>query len=71
MSNDIEIQMLAVEYRVRAEKAEAELARLRAALTDMAEGDCAYGDGCPTFGSRHGRCFTCRATEALKGGRSS
>ena len=43
-----------------------ENARLRAALSDFAEGDCEYGDGCPTFGSRHGKCIPCRAHESLR-----
>lgn len=43
----------------------AENERLRRALEDMAEGDCEYGDGCPTFGSRHGRCVPCKAHLAL------
>lgn len=32
---------------------------------DTAEGDCEYGDGCPIFGSRHGRCVRCQAVAAL------
>ena len=32
---------------------------------NMAEHDCAYGDNCPTFGSRHGRCTGCAARAAL------
>lgn len=32
---------------------------------DMAEHDCTYGDNCPTFGSRHGKCIGCLAREAL------
>jgi len=31
----------------------------------VAEGDCHYGDACPTFGSRHGKCVVCQAREAL------
>lgn len=38
---------------------------LRSALSDLAEGDCSYGDGCPAFGSRHGQCCSCKAREAL------
>lgn len=41
--------------------------RLRAALEDIAERDCSYGDGCPDFaGTRHGQCIACKAREALK-----
>lgn len=32
---------------------------------DMAEGDCHYGDNCPVFNSKHGRCYACKAKEAL------
>ena len=31
----------------------------------VVEGDCHYGDACPTFGSRHGKCVVCQAREAL------
>jgi len=31
----------------------------------VAEGDCHYGDSCPTFGSRHGKCVVCQAREAV------
>ena len=44
-----------------------EVERLRSALTDFADQDCAYGDDCPTFGTRHGRCIGCKARRALKG----
>jgi hypothetical protein len=36
------------------------------ALEDLAEGDCHYGDGCPTFGSRHGTCTSCKARKAIE-----
>jgi len=39
--------------------------RLRDVLKGFAEHDCAYGDGCPVFGGRHGRCTSCIAREAL------
>ena len=39
--------------------------RYRSALEAIAEGDCSYGDECPTFGSRHGQCLPCQAREAL------
>lgn len=42
----------------RAEKAEA-------ALRDLADLDCSYGDGCPPFGTGHGQCVGCKAREAL------
>ena len=44
---------------------DAEIARLRESLEGIAEGDCSYGDQCPTFGSRHGTCVSCRARAAL------
>lgn len=34
-------------------------------MRDIAEHECAYRDGCPTFGSRHGQCTGCKAREAL------
>lgn len=40
--------------------------RLREALQDIAEYDCVYGDGCPTFGTNHGQCHGCVAREALE-----
>ena len=36
------------------------------ALEDLAEGDCYYGDDCPTFGSRHGTCTSCKARKAIE-----
>ncbi len=36
------------------------------ALEEDAEESCAYGDGCPTVGTRHGTCRACRARRALK-----
>ena len=61
---------------LRHEKKRDEEARMRDALerrveaaesvlADIAEGDCAYGDDCPTFGSRHGTCTRCVAHKAL------
>ena len=38
---------------------------LRGTMEDFAEHDCTYGDGCPPFGSRHGRCTGCIARTAL------
>jgi hypothetical protein len=43
----------------------AALETLRSFASDMAEGDCEYGDNCPTFGTRHGSCDPCRARAAL------
>lgn len=42
--------------------------RLEAVLRDFADADCEYGDNCPPFGTRHGRCVGCKARAALKGG---
>jgi hypothetical protein len=34
-------------------------------VQELADEDCSYGDNCPTFGSRHGKCKYCRAREVL------
>lgn len=34
-------------------------------VQELADEDCAYGDNCPTFGSRHGRCLRCKAVSVL------
>ncbi len=34
-------------------------------VEEAAEPDCFYGDGCPPFGSRHGKCNGCKARDAL------
>lgn len=40
--------------------------KMAATLRDFADGDCEYGDNCPTHGgSRHGTCTSCRARAAL------
>lgn len=62
-------------WRERCNKAEQKVDDLRAKLAraegvvghmrDIAEHECAYRDGCPTFGSRHGQCTGCKAREAL------
>jgi len=41
-------------------------ARMRQALEEIAEGDCAYGDDCPESVTSHYQCDFCRAREALK-----
>jgi predicted nucleic acid-binding Zn-ribbon protein len=38
----------------------------RAALLDLAERRCAYGDGCPMVDDKHGRCIGCKARAALE-----
>lgn len=43
----------------------AEVRRLTAVVEGFAEHDCAYGDGCPPFGTRHGCCVGCQARRAL------
>ena len=40
----------------------------KAFIAGLAEGDCGYGDNCPVFGSRHGRCVHCLAREVLEEG---
>lgn len=37
-------------------------------LQELADEECGYGDDCPTFGSRHGKCVRCKAREALNHG---
>lgn len=38
----------------------------REALQDIAEHECAYGDGCPSnAGTRHGECVPCTAKKSL------
>lgn len=44
----------------------AEVERLREVLLDFADRDCSYGDNCPPFGTRHGRCDGCKARAALE-----
>jgi len=52
-------------------EARAEVERLREALQEIAEGDCYYGDNCPSnAGTRHGTCTECKARQALKEGES-
>jgi hypothetical protein len=37
---------------------------LKQFASDLAEGDCEYGDNCPK-GCRHGVCYSCQARKAL------
>jgi len=37
---------------------------LKQFASDLAEGDCDYGDNCPK-GTRHGVCYSCQARKAL------
>ena len=37
---------------------------LKQFASDLAEGDCEYGDNCPK-GTRHGVCYSCQARKAL------
>lgn len=46
----------------------ARVERLRGYVNDMAEHDCAYGDGCVST-ARHGRCVGCSARIASEAGR--
>ena len=60
-------------WMARALDAERELAALektsaalREFVIDEAEGDCAYGDNCPSnAGTRHGTCRSCKARQTL------
>lgn len=45
----------------------ARVERLRGYVNDMAEHDCAYGDGCVST-ARHGRCVGCSARRASEAG---
>jgi len=40
----------------------------KSVLEGISEGDCSYGDNCPEFGTRHGRCVSCIAKSALRDG---
>ena len=41
------------------------VAQLEAFAREYAEEPCHYGDNCPDFGRRHGRCLRCMARLAL------
>lgn len=43
-----------------------ENARLRDFAQGFADEPCHYGDDCPPFGARHGRCLNCRARAAME-----
>jgi hypothetical protein len=48
------------------EAAVKELAGLREFVDEEAEGDCHYGDNCPSnAGTRHGTCRSCKARQVL------
>jgi hypothetical protein len=34
-------------------------------VQELADDECKYNDGCPVFGSNHGRCISCKARAAL------
>ena len=34
-------------------------------VQELAEEECLYNDGCPVFGSNHGRCLICKAKDVL------
>lgn len=46
-------------------KLETQVKDLKQFVTELAEDDCSYGDNCPTFGSRHGQCLSCKARKTL------
>ena len=48
------------------EQMKARASRMEDALRGLAEGNCHYGDACPVFGSKHGRCVACIAKAALQ-----
>lgn len=60
-------QLLLVIKALREARVEVErLKRLSDTMQDIAEGDCAYGDNCPSnAGTRHGTCEACKARSAL------
>lgn len=39
--------------------------RLLDGLEEIAESPCGYGDGCPSQGTRHGRCTPCKARYSI------
>lgn len=41
-------------------------ARVEAFVREWADEACEYGDGCPPFSSRHGRCRVCTASATLE-----
>lgn len=43
----------------------AEVEALRDFAQEFADEPCFFGDNCPTFGSRHGRCNNCKARNVL------
>ena len=59
------LEALVAAKNERLSEADTEVERLRGVLSDFAEADCEYGDGCPDFGSRHYRCTGCIARAAL------
>lgn len=34
-------------------------------VQELADDVCSYNDGCPSFGSNHGRCIRCKARAVL------
>lgn len=56
----------AVVWFDRCNAAERQRDHFKDVLSDFAEWDCDYGDGCPTFRSRHGKCVGCKARDALQ-----
>jgi hypothetical protein len=34
-------------------------------VQELADEECSYKDGCPRFGSNHGRCISCKAKAVL------
>jgi len=45
-----------------------EIRRLQEWVEEFAAEPCTYGDGCPLFDTRHGRCFQCKARTLLQEG---
>lgn len=52
------------DFKQRAEQAGARLSEAIEFISGLVD-ECSYGDNCPTFGSKHGQCFNCRAREFL------
>lgn len=54
------------EAQKKNERTQARYEILLGTLKDLADLDCTYSDGCPVFGTKHGRCVGCIAREAIE-----
>lgn len=51
--------------RAQSVKDAARIAELEEFVKEFADEPCTYGDNCPDFGTRHGKCYNCKARAAL------